>query len=268
MSAARVDSCARCARPNHRAYIPDPHPSIYQPGDIWAAREHVSSAIHRLFKASLLAAHSIYASRRAFGSAITWGSARSRRSIGLGPKSRPCLILQVTAQDVIICLLASFDGESRLSALPKVLQYICIPIHPHPLARHPNTHCHTTPEWPEEGMWLIASPFRLQGRVEGRWQDRRPQGSRNGSFQLSPAETEAIIRACEQKQSHWEALCGTHEKAAKNYLEEYEAPANANVEGTPSPAASVTSRSKNSPRLGALRKKIFSGSKSTLNLPE
>ncbi len=222
MSAARVDSCARCARPNHRAYIPDPHPSIYQPGDIWAAREHVSSAIHRLFKASLLAAHSIYASRRAFGSAITWGSARSRRSIGLGPKSRPCLILQVTAQDVIICLLASFDGESRLSALPKVLQYICIPIHPHPLARHPNTHCHTTPEWPEEGMWLIASPFRLQGRVEGRWQDRRPQGSRNGSFQLSPAETEAIIRACEQKQSHWEALCGTHEKAAKNYLEEYE----------------------------------------------
>ncbi|EIW54301.1 uncharacterized protein TRAVEDRAFT_52010 [Trametes versicolor FP-101664 SS1] len=226
-------TCPSCNTPNHASHIPNPHATKYHPGDICAIHEHVSTAVYHFFEASNKVPGS-----RAFSSTITWGSFSS---LGKWSKkepvdARPGIILDETdipppPTGVRVCLSATLDGETRDNVLPKILQLICVPLSPHALARQGRMHYHTIPEWPIEGAWLIASPFVSHGRVDGRWEDRRPQGSPEGSFKLSPQDTASLIRLCNRKLSQWEAACLADENLADKSWKAYKESLQNSIQG-------------------------------------
>ncbi|KAI0364943.1 hypothetical protein BV20DRAFT_955222 [Pilatotrama ljubarskyi] len=232
----RPTPCPRCVHPNFTPHRPSDNPAVYSVGDICAIDERTSTPVYFFLTGDPPPSRTSAGNRISKGSFGFWPRAQSsmggtsaggdRSFASRESAARPCVMydeVDVRSPDARsrVCLFATFDGQSRDIALPEALQRVCIPIYPHHLAAEGQAHCHTTPEWPKEGTWLIGVPFFPAGAIAGRWENRHEGGGKDGSFYLTETEMLHLRRLCAKNRQDWETLCLRDQGLAHRCLKQY-----------------------------------------------
>ncbi|KAI0669550.1 hypothetical protein C8Q78DRAFT_1040795 [Trametes maxima] len=236
-------NCPRCKTPNYTPYGTQPGATHYLAGDICAIYERASTPVYLYLNnrpptSGILRANQTWGSItynasgwRKSGSAVNnVGESRSTGVERDNPhRPRPCVLMDTTLissspLNVRVCLFATFDGEWRPSALPRVLQHFCIPIFPHIciVPGKGENHAHTTPEWEHADAWLLAMPFNSTAGIEGRWVDERPHCVEGDSLHFARSDMIALAKVCENKRRQWEMLCLQDKKLRTRSLKEYQ----------------------------------------------
>ncbi|KAJ2998287.1 hypothetical protein NUW54_g7047 [Trametes sanguinea] len=204
--------CLKCLDPVQDEYLPE-GPG-YNAGDIYVIKEGTHVPIYLLLAPG------------------RHGHARLLNSDDYRP--RPCILLNNPTEKrqpsrppspvgANICLMATFNGGTKLEDLPEVLQLNCMPISPHYLIRSRRRHIHTSPEWERENAWIILHAYDPKKSFSGHWRNMASQNQNESFYRLDTETLSAVVALSESRKLQWEEYCAHDKEMRRRCYTEYQA---------------------------------------------
>ncbi|OSC96779.1 hypothetical protein PYCCODRAFT_1249166 [Trametes coccinea BRFM310] len=198
--------CLKCLNPVQDEYLPEDGlaDSAYKAGDICAIKEGTHVPIYLLLAPG----------RRVPVQLLNSDDYRPRPCVVLNNRAESDDPGPVSPSGRTICLMATFNGGTRLEDLPEVLQLNCMPISPHYLCQSGMRHIHTSPEWPKENAWVILHGYDTEKPFSGHWRNMASQTPNQSFYQLDTETLSAVIRLSKARRAQWEEYC-IHDKGMR-----------------------------------------------------